>query len=251
MEKRDILACYAWKYEGNWGRIAKAMEREETPVPFVSPDSFLTVFDAAYPQCLKQLKYPPWVLWYQGNLHLLEKPMITIVGSRKMNAYGQQCTVLAASLLREHYVLVSGLAKGVDACVHHTALAHGHTIGVIGSGLSVHYPKENENLYHQLSRHDLILSEYPHDTGVQRYHFPWRNRILAALGSALIVTQAEEKSGTMLTVNEALDLNKEVYCFPYPYEYASGKGCNRLISEGANILWDHEQLEDLCRRGGC
>lgn len=245
MEKREILASYSWTYNGDWGLIRRALANEETPVSFHSPDSFITVFDDSYPVCLKALKYPPWVLWYRGDITLLKKPMITVVGSRQMDDYGEKCTRLCASVLGRRYVLVSGLAKGVDACVHRTAIKTGNTIGVIGSGLSIHYPKENDDLYRRLEKTDLILSEYPYHTGVRRYHFPWRNRILAALGSAVIVTEAEEKSGTMLTVNEALDLNKEVYCFPYPYAYHMGKGCNRLIAEGANIIWDQEQLEDL------
>lgn len=251
MEKRKILAAYSWKYEGDWGLIRRAIANEEDPVSFTSPDAYLTIFDENYPACLKQLKYPPWVLWYQGDIRLLERPMATIVGSRKMDDYGKDCTRLVAGILRKQYVLVSGLARGVDACVHETALENGHTIGVIGNGLSIHYPKENDRLYRRLSRTDLILSEYPSRTGVKRYHFPWRNRILAALGKVIIVTEAEEKSGTMLTVNEALELNKDVCCFPYPYGNDLGKGCNRLIAEGAQIIWDRSQLEDLCRKWSC
>lgn len=248
MEKRNILAAYSLKYEGDWGLIRRAVAGEEEPDNFHCPDSFITVLDEIYPACLKQLKYPPWVLWYQGDIRLLQQPMITIVGSRNMSDYGRFCTETASAILKEKYVLVSGLARGVDACVHHATDGKGHTIGVIGSGLAIHYPRENEDLYRRLSKSDLILSEYPSRTGVRRYHFPWRNRILAALGKAVIVTEAQEKSGTMLTVNEALELNKDVYCFPHPFENPGGKGCNRLIAEGAEIIWDRSQLEDLCQK---
>ena len=96
-----------------------------------------------------------------------------------------------------------------------------------------------------LEKEQLILSEYPDTTGVKKYHFPWRNRILAALGDCVVVTQAALKSGTMATVNEALELGKEVWCFPYPYNEEAGKGCNLLISQGANILYDEDILKNL------
>ena len=152
---------------------------------------------------LKRLRYPPWVLYYQGDISLLEKKCMTIVGSRELTDYGKRVTEVASSILSRKYVIVSGLAKGADATAHRTAILCGaKTIGVIASGLKIQYPSCNADLYKTMQKEHLILSEYPYDTGIQKHHFAWRNRILAALGEACIVTSAKVKSGTMLTVNE-------------------------------------------------
>ena len=209
-------------------------------------ENYITIADEEYPECLRKLRFPPWVLFYQGDISLLKQPMITIVGSRDLCEYGRQMSEMTASILQEKYVIVSGLARGVDAVVAETTLAlGGKTIAVIGSGLGTHYPYENENLYQKIGEKGLILSEYPFPTGVRKHHFPWRNRILAGLGESLIVTQAQEHSGTMITVNEALNLSKDVYCIPYPMDDIHGSGCNRLIEEGAGIIYSRTQLKDL------
>ena len=249
MNRQEILASYSLKYEGDWTRIAEAVRNHEKPGS-VPQASYFTIYDEIYPQTLKELRFPPWVIYYQGDTSLLKKDGITVVGSRNPDDYGIQVTRDITTRLCLDYVMISGLAKGVDALVHHTAIrCGGKTIGVIGSSLSVQYPKENQDLYRAMRDH-LILSEYPPDTGVRKKHFPWRNRILAALGKAVIVTQAACKSGTMHTVNEAINLSKDVYCVPHPFMSEAGEGCNKLISQGAMILYGFAQLEDLgsCQR---
>jgi DNA processing protein len=245
MDRREKLALYAYEYGGEWPQIARAIKEERQPMPFHIRERYLTVLDSEYPASLRRLRFPPWVIFYEGDISMLNRPMITIVGSRNMTARGETYTKKAASVLSTSHVLVSGLAKGVDACVHQTAMQNGNTIAVIGSGLGTHYPHINEQLYAEISKNDLILSEYPWYAGVQKYHFPWRNRILAALGKCVIVTQAEIASGTMLTVNEAISLSKDIWCFPYPFEAKEGSGCNHLISQGAGILYETAQLRDI------
>ena len=242
---RETLAFYSYRYKGSWNAIANAVARHEEPVPCQIRERYITILDDAYPQQLKQLRFPPWVLFFSGNIHLLNEPLITVVGSRELSEYGADLTVKACEELKKRFVLVSGLAKGADSLVHKCALENGNSIGVIGSGLGTRYPKENSALYGVMMRRDLILSEYPYDTGVRKEHFPWRNRILAALGEALIVTEARYRSGTMHTVNEALALSKEIYTFPFPFESESGSGCNRLIADGANILYTGSQLKEI------
>lgn len=248
MEKRDLIAAYAYRYNGNWQKIRNAMEAQEDPLSHPIKEKYITIFDEEYPSSLMDLQCPPWILFYQGDISLLKKPMATIVGSRNISPYGKKVTEKAADILKESHVLVSGMAKGADACVHERAMDGGHTIGVIGSGLKTCYPKENLHLYEKMRQSNLILSEFPEHVGVQRYHFPWRNRILAALGSLTVVTQARMHSGTMLTVNEALEMNRDIYCFPYPFGYPEGEGCNKLIAEGAMILYDISQLRDIAHR---
>ena len=246
MNQREYLADLAYVHSGQWPAIADAIRRKQQPYHCMKHENYITIADEEYPECLRKLRFPPWVLFYQGDISLLKQPMITIVGSRDLCEYGRQMSEMTASILQEKYVIVSGLARGVDAVVAQTTLAlGGKTIAVIGSGLGTHYPYENENLYQKIGEKGLILSEYPFPTGVRKHHFPWRNRILAGLGESLIVTQAQEHSGTMITVNEALNLSKDVYCIPYPMDDIHGSGCNRLIEEGAGIIYSKAQLLDL------
>ena len=245
-EKRNYLIRCSRYYNGDWTKTAIALRTKERIPDMKICDHCLTVYDPSYPEKLRRLRYPPWVIYYRGDLSLLERPAATVVGSRDLCDYGASMTVHCVRLLSDRFVIVSGLAKGADSMAHRTAIADGgKTIGVIGSGLNVHYPKGNEDLYRIMGREHLILSEYPDDTGVKRHHFPWRNRILAALGDCVIVTQAAMRSGTMLTVNEALELGKEVWCCPYPYNAEEGRGCNALIYQGANILYEDSVLEQL------
>lgn len=246
MNQRERLIQLSIFYNGNWSKIAKGIATNEIVphLPLKSP--CITIYDAVYPDCLKRLRYPPWVLYYQGDISLLEKKCMTIVGSRELTDYGKRVTEVASSILSRKYVIVSGLAKGADATAHRTAILCGaKTIGVIASGLKIQYPSCNADLYKTMQKEHLIISEYPYDTGIQKHHFAWRNRILAALGEACIVTSAEVKSGTMLTVNEAINLSKDVWCFPYPFESEEGKGCNKLVQEGAFLLYDTKQLFDF------
>jgi DNA processing protein len=245
MEIRERIAQYAYAYEGDWNQISRAIQKNLVLSSRQIKENYITFFDEAYPEQLRQLRYPPWILFYEGDLSLLKQPMMTIVGSRELNEYGKKNTEAAVSILKDSYVIVSGLAKGADACAHEAALKGGKTIGVIGCGLGRVYPACNRQLYQKIRQNGLILSEYPYFTGPQKYHFPWRNRILAALGEACIVTQAAVNSGTMLTVNEAISLSKDIWCFPYPFLEESGKGCNRLIEQGAGILYEEEQLLDF------
>ncbi len=246
LSKQEILASYSWKYAGDWGKIAIAIRENEPAEVYPPTGNYITIYDAAYPDRLRGLRYPPWVLYYRGDLSLLKRPCVTVIGSRELSQYGKEATERCSALLAKQFVLVSGLARGADGIVHRTAIgAGGKTIGVIGCGMNVRYPRENEYLYRIMERQQLILSEYPDPTGVRKHHFPWRNRILAALGDCVIVTQAAVKSGTSGTVAAALELGREVWCIPYPYDEECGKGCNLLISQGANILYEDSILDDL------
>lgn len=245
MEIREQLASYAYLYGGEWNQISDALRKHTACDRVEIPENYITYFDDAYPVQLRRLRYPPWVLFYQGDLSLLDQPMMTIVGSRELSEMGKIYTTIAASILKKKYVIVSGLAKGADAAAHTEALKGGKTIAVVGCGIAQQYPSCNQYLYQKIVSSGLILSEYPSFVLPAKHHFPWRNRILAALGEACIVTEAANRSGTMLTVNEALSLSKDIWCFPYPFASEAGAGCDRLIAQGAGILYEVEQLKDL------
>ena len=245
MTESRKLASYAYRYAGSWSKIAKAAADNEPEYPCTIKDSYITILDDSYPDELRALRYPPWVLFYRGNRWLLYEPKITIVGSRSLSDYGCELTITAADILKKRFVLVSGLARGADSLVHKCALEGGHSIGVTGCGLDTVYPGENRYLYEVMSERDLILSEYPSYVKVKKEHFPWRNRILAALGQSLVVTAAKEKSGTMLTVNEAAALGRDIYTFPWPFGSLEGQGCSHLIADGAEMIYSKDQLREI------
>lgn len=231
---RDAIYAYALMYDGDWSRIAKAIAAHAEYTKQQSKCSFVTIVDKEYPQCLKELRFPPWILFYEGDLQLIEKPSLGIVGSRDLCNYAQQ-VVERLVKANQDKVIVSGLAKGADAMAHWCALNH-KTIGVLGCGLDVAYPKENKELIELMKKNHLVISEYPHGTRPLKHHFPWRNRLIAALSDHVVAVQAQMKSGTATTIMQAIELSKPVYCVPYPLTAQMGQGCNYLISQGAQIL---------------
>ena len=210
------------------------------------PCKVMTYLDYDYPDRLRQIKKPPLVLFYYGDVSLLDKKSISVVGSREYSNYGKRCTERVIAGIIKGKVVVSGLAKGIDAIAHKAAIDNGgRTIAILGSGIDYCYPAENKELYEEIKKNHLVMSEYPFDTMPDRDHFPMRNRIVAALGSALFVPQINAyMSGTMITLNLALDLNKEVFVAPHPL--GSETVNNQLLNEGATLVESKEQmLRDL------
>lgn len=241
MELNDKICALAYRYKGEWEGIAKGLRDDEKVAKIVNPVPYVTWADEAYPTSLRRLRFPPWILFYQGNLDLLTYQSTGIVGSRLASAQGlQQCRQLCLELKDE--VLVSGLAKGIDAQVHWTALEGGYTIGVAGAGLQQCYPSVNKQLYQLMAKTQLLLSEYPPEALPLAHHFPWRNRLIAALSSRIVVIEAKYHSGTMHTVNEALELSCPVYCLNHPNQ-SWAEGTNLLIEQGAIAVNDIKELK--------
>lgn len=240
MELNKYLVNLSYKYYGQWTKISNALKNNESVIDYHINENYITIYDQDYPEEFLKLRYPPWVIFYKGNKELLKLKKISIVGSRMINDYAYDMTIKLANRLANEYCLVSGLAKGVDGLVHQCGIEKGKTIGIIGSGLNYIYPKSNMVLYEKMIKDHLIISEYPCFVNVAKHHFPWRNRLIAALGECLYVTSAKICSGTMHTVNEALDLSKDIYCLPYNLYDPYGQGCNLLISQGANIIMEDD-----------
>lgn len=237
MDKRKRLISLSVKYHGDYNRIIKAIAENEEVLEY-QYQKCLTIFDEDYPQTLRDLKYPPLVLFYKGNLELLKENSISVVGSRKPCDYALKAT----KDLCLHYkdkVIVSGLAKGIDAAAHRYAT---RTIGVIGCGIDYVYPYCNKDLYKKLEKEGLILSEYPGITKPLAYHFPFRNRIIAALSNTVYIMQSSQKSGTMSTINEALELGRDVKVLPYDIYSLEGEHNNHLINEGALMIEKEETV---------
>ena len=212
--------------------------------------AFWTPADADYPALLFAINDPPPVLYYRGDLRLndLNRLSVGIVGTRSPSNYGKRWTrKLSGCLATKGAVVVSGLATGIDTAAHMSCLsAGGLTVAVVGTGVDRVYPAHNVGLHRQIVESGLVLSEYPDGTGPDRKHFPQRNRIIAGLSRATLVTEAPVKSGALITARLANDYCREVYALPCSLENETGSGCLAVISQGAQmILSEHSLIEAL------
>ena len=204
----------------------------------------LTMQDAAYPRRLKNIADPPAVLYYKGRLPLFDaEPVITVVGSRSASAYGLlMAKRLGYQIARCGGIVVSGGARGIDSMALRGALPTDRpTVVVLGCGVDVVYPRENAGLFEDVTRNGCLISEYPPGTPPEGYHFPLRNRIMTGLGLGVLVVEAAEKSGTLISAQLALDQGRDVFAVPGNVGLPSCAGSNRLIKEGAFLAengWD-------------
>lgn len=204
-----------------------------------------------YPSSLYELIDPPTVLYLKGDFALLEAPeKIAVIGSRKAQGYSRSVIQeLLPPLLAEGFVVVSGLAKGADAMAHQYAIdSGGKTIAVIGSGFLHRYPKMNEELFFIIEETQLLLSEYPPYMPPRKWNFPMRNRIISGLSKGIIVTEAEVKSGTLSTIEHALDHGKDIFAVPGDIFSPLSAGPHKLIAEGAKPVWDGGQVLEEYRQ---
>lgn len=189
-----------------------------------------------YPCNLMGLPDAPAVLWAQGRLDLLARPMVALVGARNASSLGlRMARKLAEGLAQAGVVVVSGLARGIDAAAHGGALTGG-TIAVLAGGIDVIYPAENAKLADKIARQGLCLSEQPPGLTPQARHFPIRNRIVSGLSQAVIVVEAAARSGSLLTARDAADQGRDVMAVPgHPFD-ARAAGCNMLLRDGATLI---------------
>ncbi|RAU15350.1 DNA-processing protein DprA [Streptococcus agalactiae] len=197
----------------------------------------LSILDSNYPLELKEIYNPPVLLFYQGNIELLSKPKLAVVGARQASQIGCQSVKKIIKETNNQFVIVSGLARGIDTAAHVSALKNGgSSIAVIGSGLDVYYPTENKKLQEYMSYNHLVLSEY--FTGEQplKFHFPERNRIIAGLCQGIVVAEAKMRSGSLITCERALEEGREVFAIPGNINDGKSDGCHHLIQEGAKCI---------------
>ena len=240
--RSEAYLYYTVKYRGDYRRIEEACQRDEPWERIHSEFSYVSILDEKYPEELRVLKYPPKILFYLGNYGLLNESKISIVGSRIMSEYGIRMTSEITREAGKKHVIVSGMAKGTD----YTAQMHAQkTIGVVANGLDIEYPKMNHDLYQKVKESGLLLSEYPSKVRPSKAAFPFRNRIIAALGEKLIVPSCRIRGGTLTTVREALELGKEIYSVPYSLDDMTGEGCNRLLADGAEPILSIEDMKRL------
>lgn len=195
----------------------------------------LTIDDSRYPYLLKQIYEPPKELYCIGDLRLLEKEKVAMVGSRKCSEYGKDCAYqLGKKLSYNDITVVSGLALGIDTFSHKGGLSgSGSTIAIVASGIELCYPGRNLSLWQEISRRGLIISEHSGEYRPKPYDFPRRNRIISGLCESVVVLEAGEKSGSLITAECALEQNRNVYALPGNITSHYSQGTNRLIKEGA------------------
>ena len=205
----------------------------------------ISIKDKEYPEILKNIYDPPLWLYIRGNKEILNKNSIAIIGCRECTEYGKNVAKeLAYNIAKQNINIVSGLAKGIDGIAHEAAVAaKGKTIAVLGNGLDTIYPAENIILAKEILKSGgAIISEYPLGEKPQRQNFPERNRIVSGMSKEIIVVEAKEKSGTLITVDFALDQGRDVFVVPGNINQETSKGTNELIKQGAKLITNYKEV---------
>ena len=209
--------------------------------------NIITIEDAVYPDRLRNIPDAPLVLYSIGDIQLLQNPLsISVIGSRKPSKEAKpKLNHIITPLIKAGYVVISGLAYGIDSLSHERTLDYnGKTIAVLGGGFRHIYPKANIPLCRQIARKGLILSEYPPNIRPEKYHFPERNRIISGLGRGTLVVEAMERSGTLITVDQALEQGKDVFAIPGSPLVKQTIGCNQLIQDGAKLVINANDIHE-------
>lgn len=212
---------------------------------------FWTPADPNYPRLLLETPSPPPLLYYRGQIDVRENhaiiPIIGIVGTRSPTEHGRRWTRRISTALAKHgFVVISGMAAGIDTEAHRACIeAGGRTIAVLGTGVDIIYPASNRKLYEQIQQQGLILSEYPAGTQPNKSNFPPRNRIIAGLARAVLIMEAPEKSGALITARYANEFCRDVYTLPNSPDVEQARGCLRLIHHGAEIIVREDELLEM------
>jgi DNA processing protein len=241
---RKTLLYFAIKYNGNFKKIYQAIkEKEAVPIKELNnieskiKCNYITIVDSNYPNFLKNIGSPPFVLFYYGDISLINNPnKVAVIGNRVYSLYGKEMTQKIVKELKEYNAtIVSGLALGIDGIAHKEALDNNmKTIAILGGGIDYCYPVSNRILYENIKENGLVLSEYPNNISPEPQNFLIRNRLIASLSDYILVTEAKYKSGTMNTVAYGLEFGKDI--FAVPYLASDSSGCNYLIKQGAKLV---------------
>lgn len=278
MKLRELLLVWHWamhtkswaKEDRLWTEITRRELTEDTTVnvlanwpplqelrPFVADSAwlhqvrryyreglFITRFDDRYPPRLAESNQPPLVLFYRGEVDILDNMTLAVVGARQATAYSKTALHQLGETLPP-LVILSGLAAGADSLAHRFALARGWpTVAVIATGLDVAYPAQNRGLQQIIAENGLVLTEYPPGTLPQKFQFVARNRIIAGLAHGVLVTEAAAHSGSLITANYALQNNRDVFALPGPINAPFSQGTNALIQAGASPALSGQDIAD-------
>ncbi len=206
--------------------------------------TLLRYTDSLYPQSLRELDDAPLLLYCKGNMLKEDALSIAVVGARGMTDYGRKvASQISSALASAGITVVSGLARGIDTVAHVGAIrAKGRTIAVMGSGIDIVYPPENKRLYEQIASSGCIISEFPLETPPEKHNFPRRNRLISGLSLGVLVVEAAQSSGSLITAEYALQQNKEVFAVPGRIDSMLSRGTNQLIRKGARLVQSAEDI---------
>lgn len=210
---------------------------------------FVTKQEDNFPERLREIPQPPDFIFYRGRLPEPYLPAVAVIGARECSVYGRRIAQeLAGELAAAGIAVISGMARGIDGYAQRAALHYGKSYAVLGSGVDVCYPAENFSLYEELEEKGGILSEYPPGSPGLPWHFPLRNRLISGLADGVAVVEARKRSGTLITVDYALEQGKEVFAVPGKLGESLSEGCNELIRQGAcMILGSRDIAEELLK----
>lgn len=260
-----------WKIQRIWGSFKACCEADRTvlqshlsasiveaiiagrngPEPAQELDRLLsrginicTVDDEAYPGLLASIYDPPYLFYYQGNLGITSQDCLAVVGARAATNYGKiQARRLSREMAARGWTIISGLARGIDTEAHYGALeAGGKTAAVLGSGIEVIYPPENRRLYEQICQNGLVVSEFPPAARPDPGHFPQRNRTIAGLCRGIVVVEAKQRSGALITADFGLEQGRDIFAVPGPINSPNSEGTNNLIKQGACLVGGFEDI---------
>lgn len=232
MAERIIESKKEWKLDENWERLG------ESGITFYSQEM------QQFPECLRNIADAPYSIYVKGRLPDLKKRRIAIVGARRCSEYGRAMAMeLGKKLAMFQVQVISGMAMGIDSYGHMGALeGGGETFAVLGSGVDVCYPWKNKEIYEQIQLKGGIISEYPPGLQPKPQLFPARNRIISALSEIIVIVEAKERSGSLITADFALEQGKDIYAVPGRCKDALSRGCNNLIHQGAGIILDVDEF---------
>jgi len=236
---KDNMKSFEFIKEMNWSTIEKSCRWADTPNQHI-----LTFSDPSYPFLLKEIAYPPPILYIRGNPETLQRSQLAIVGSRYPSHSGQTITTLfAKDLVHAGLCITSGLAYGIDSTAHEAVLkAGGQTIAVLGNGLNSIYPKQHTNLAKAITEDGCLVSEFPLNAGPNKKHFPQRNRIISGLSLGTLVVEAKLRSGSLITARYAGEQGREVFAVPGAIRHSLSRGCHQLLRDGATLV---ESIQDI------
>lgn len=228
------LPLSTWEKLTTWQEDLKLIEQHEAHI--------IGITESDYPQKLLDLYDPPLILYIKGELSLFDRTALAVVGTRRCTLYGKEMAEkLAFEVASYGVVVVSGLARGIDTAAHTGALAGGLTIAVLGSGLGHIYPPENRSLAEKITKRGALISELPMSAGPKPYHFPKRNRLIAALSDGILLAEGPKKSGGMITLEAALNLQKKCFTIPGRIDIDTFSGNHELLKRSQATLVENGQ----------
>jgi len=235
---QSVQAIIKTRQSGRLDGILRVIHDKEIDV--------LTWDDENYPRRLKEINQSPPVLYIRGQLHADDDWAVAVVGTRRISAYGRQVTEqIATELARHRITLISGLARGIDSVAHQACLNNGgRTLAVLGSGVDIIYPPEHRQLAKQILSQGALISDYPPGAAPEAANFPPRNRIISGLSKAVVVVEAGQRSGALITAAFATEQGRQVFAVPGNIYSPNSKGPNRLIRDGAQIFTNTDALLD-------